>query len=455
MRQSAFWTFFVVGAILFMHSCTDPTSIGATLLEEDRTLLEFFDTVGVEASTVAGQAVTTYAPLGGSFFSGYPTGRMSDPIFGDTEATVYFQVLPIFADSLSIEGTIEIDSVILAVPFNRNNFYGLFNQEFGLQVRQIAEQVNNDITYNSDQSFLLEDRPLVDDFRFRPIDDTVSYVDWFNAGTPDTVTESQLRIPLSVGLGAQLLSFNDLVVEDRNLFWQQFPGIALIPTTTNKGLSSFNLIDSDAGIYIYYHVDTINYQYQLNINNNQTNNNLRYVQYEHDFNGTIVGDALDQSNPTQDSLFFMQGMAGPSIRLSFPFIEQLRQQNFVINKAELEIRVATIANDSSLVFTPSDEILLATKNEEGEFVPIFDYLATSINREERFGGVLTSEPGEPEFFSMNLSSHMQDILDGRVENELYIILAPTKAANPSRIMIYGPNHPKYPIKLRLAGTVLE
>jgi hypothetical protein len=147
-------------------------------------------------------------------------------------------------------------------------------------------------------------------------------------------------------------------------------------------------------------------------------------------------------------------MAGPVFRIEFPHLEELKNQNIIINKAELEMRIGSLPGDSSDVFLPAEQLILTYRNENGQQVLIDDVLVSS-NLEQQFGGVIIDAPGDdPDIYRMNFGTYLQQAIDGIVPSTVYVAVA-LKGYNAERSIIYGPDHPDYPIKLRVSGTVLD
>jgi hypothetical protein len=255
---------------------------------------------------------------------------------------------------------------------------------------------------------------------------------------------------LSNDIGTEILNIDSITRNSDDQFVAQFNGIHLQPTSLNRGMPAFDLINSRAGIFIYYHSDDLARQYHLEV----ASASVKFVSFEHDYAGTRVEAALNNTD-TSDSLLYTQGMAGTIVRLAFPHIAQLRNKNVVINKAELEFREGSFAGDSTFVFPPAEQLLLATKDEFGNFIPISDYSISLGDIAGRFGGDLVEEPGNlPNAYRMNISTHLQEMIDGRANNELFVIIS-SKVNRADRTILYGPNHSEFPIKLKVTGTILN
>jgi hypothetical protein len=54
-------------------------------------------------------------------------------------------------------------------------------------------------------------------------------------------------------------------------------------------------------------------------------------------------------------------------------------------------------------------------------------------------------------YKMNLTSHVKNILKGIESTKVYLSVY-NNTANPTRTILYGPQHSSYPVKLRVTYT---
>lgn len=450
MKDQTSWLLLALFALasLFTQSCNDPTTFGAELLEQDRTQLNFFDTVTMKMEQEQGEPVLITSTL--NSYPAYLFGKMRDPIFGTSTAEIYMQLQPFEGDIPFLDDGYIIDSVVLALPYSPDYYYGRVASFFDMAVRPLTEVVSSESNYLSDTSFASSDIPLAT-ASYRPAFDSVSYVNYFGTTTGETARSNMLRIPLNNRFAGEILTLDSATLVNEQAFLQAFPGIHLQPTSTGAGIAAFDIDNPLTGIYIYYHNDDIFYQYQLRINTGI----LRYSALDNDISGTVIEEVLAGNTPEEaENLFFTQGMAGPVFRIDFPHLDQLRDRNIVVNKALLEMRLGSIPGDSSNVFLPAEQLILTYRNEEGQQVLIDDVL-TASNIEEQFGGVLIDAPGdEPDIYRMNFGTYLQQAIDGTVPPSVYVAVA-LKGYNAERSIICGPNHPEYPVQLKVAGIILD
>ncbi|MBK6946772.1 MAG: DUF4270 family protein [Haliscomenobacter sp.] len=150
---------------------------------------------------------------------------------------------------------------------------------------------------------------------------------------------------------------------------------------------------------------------------------------------------------------FVQGMAGVNGVVRFPHITSLK--NVIINKAELVLYAATLPSDDAAAFYPASSVVLYYRDSDGAIQVINDVLYSTDDLSAQFGG--TYRPGTdtaPGYYRMNLSAHIQDMVEGKVSNELLVTLLP-KTENGSRAVLNGASHPTYKAKLKIAYTQLK
>ena len=141
---------FLVVLFIGIQSCNDPTSIGAELLEEDQANIGFTDTITLSATTIPSDTIRTYSPS--AQIRSYLFGNMTDPVFGTSKSELYLEARLSFLqpDFFSIE----VDSIVLVLPYDTASFYGTWQEEFGLDVFELAEKMDRTADYNSDVSFI-------------------------------------------------------------------------------------------------------------------------------------------------------------------------------------------------------------------------------------------------------------------------------------------------------------
>jgi len=443
---------YVLAFGLIISACNDPSPIGSDLLEGDQVDVFFTDTIGLQVSTVKEENVLTYDPNPSTIFDNFLVGDYNDPIFGRSVAGLYAQLTLDF-DAPNYEGAL-LDSVVFTLQYDSINTYGdLLGDPFSVGIYQITEPINREADYFSDDDFAVDEASpltIMSDFtpRVTAQDSIRNILDYRFNDQGDTLTlPPSLRIKLSNFFGQELLGLSDDVYSSSSNFVEQFNGIHVRPLANNSGMLSFDISSlSASGLTVYYRQDTVKTQYEYSFSS-------RFVQFNnfsHDYDGAPVSAFFDDTT-LGDSILFIQAMAGPNVKIDIPSVAGL--EDVIVNKAELEFTVAQLPGDDLNSFNPLQN-MIAAELVDGTFIFLTDVLAGGTN----FGGTLLDEVGENGEalmrYRMNISAHFQRIIEGLSNNSIYLRAFP-KQEQSARVVIFGPGHSQYPMKLRLTYTTLN
>ncbi len=422
-------------------SCTNPTSAGLDLLNEDLLNLVYVDTFSVETGVERSDSVRTHNPL--ALLNAYIIGKLDDPLFGTSEASLVAQLIPeVLRPSFT---NAKVDSVVLVLPYDTSKFYGEVDVPLTLDVFRLTESISASEAHFSNDQFETNPVPLGRGSVF-PSRDSLFVLD-YSLGDRDTIGFPHMRIPLNNSFGQELLNLDTLFYTSDSLFQSYFQGICVKPVSGGS-VAGINLNSNRAGLVVYYRVDTLQRQFRFQFSPYVANVSL----FKHQTAGKEVEKYL--APPSNDNPYiFVQGMAGVNGVIRFPHITSLK--NAIINKAELEIRVASLPADDMKAFFPAPSLVLYYRDSDGDIQVINDVLYSTDDLSRQFGGVY--QPGAdnvPGYYRMNLSAHIQDMVEGKISNELIISLLP-KTENGSRAVLYGASHPTYKAKLKIAFTQLK
>jgi len=440
--------FLLLMATLF--SCTDPTKLGADLLEEDQISTGFTDTLSLVTYTVEGDSVRTYNQIFSAQLNSYLFGDFTSPVFGRSVSTLFVQArmqrgASGFVLEPEFKDTDLLDSVVLVLPYDTAGYYGITNEVFGIDVLELSESMVDTKDYYSNQTFQTYPVPIGNKF-FIPKKDSIEIIT-YTGTNPDTVkVPMQLRIPLNQMLGSAFIFRDTSSYKSDSLFLDFFKGIQLKPSSQNGGLISFNLKSNAAGIYVYYTRDGKGREYQFPFNALAA----RVANYVNDHSGTPVATFIN-NRQLGDSLLFVQGMKGLNTIVEIPNAASLK--GLIVNKAELEVFVDGLGNNLDY---PSLQYLSLLYPRSGDSLQVVSDIAYAGNRRFNiFGGVFEKGTmGRPGVYRMNISAHFQDIIDGVVSNKLYITAFP-KPEDAAFVTLLGAKHPLYPIRLKVAFTNVQ
>lgn len=446
----------VIALTVFWSGCADPTFVGSDLLNEDRVNAVFTDTLTIQSRTVRGDSVLTFSP-NPIWLAGYLFGDYSDPIFGSTYSEIYAQptlelstisfLRPDFSNA-------NLDSVVLVLPYHGDGFYGNTDQEFSMEVYELVDSMAADSVYYSSQKLAYNN--LIGSKNFVPSLDSVTFIDYRTSSSPDTVSLAQLRVPLSMEFGNRILTADTSNFLTNSDFRKFFRGFALRPGKSTNGAVSFDLEPSggnyDAGIYLYFRRDTVPVQYRFPVSFRSPVS----AYMENDYSGTAVEPAINSSG-FSDSLAYVQGTEGLLLELDFPNLAEL--ENVIVNKAELLVPIAGLENDDPTVYPPAKQLYAYYYDQDTRegYVPVDDLLlGTPATIDIVFGGLVeTGTGGNPDLYRLNISVWFQRMLeadrDSDIRNTIYLTVAP-RGERLSRSILYGAEHPQFPIKLNLTYT---
>lgn len=435
--------------------CTDPTIVGEELLEGDKVQPGFTDTISISSYTSRLDSFRTYSSTLAGQLGRYAVGNYKDPVFGSMKASTVVQARmqrdAIFftLNPPNFGSNATVDSVILVLPYDSESFYGNLNQIYSFEVVELAEGFARDQDYYSNSPLpLLGNQLASHSFRPSPNDSTATINYSFDVA--DTISFPHIRVPLPVTLGEQMIILDSTFYESDSAFLNFLPGLALRPTSENGGLTSFNLSPSSqngsrGGIYVYYKTGAgLKNQYNFAFNEFSG----RYVNYETDFAGSEVQPYLGEGRG--DTLLFLKGGLGTEIKISFPHITELK--GVIVNEALLEVAYIDFPGAQDEIYDPVEQLTLSRNTDDGIFLIDDFVLAPSDLVGFSFGGDLEDgQNGEAGLYTMNISTHLQRMIDGDENNEL-ILSVFRRGDNHNRGVMAGSKHPDFPIKLRVTFT---
>ena len=442
----------VCGSIVF-HSCSDPTLIGSDLLDDIKADVEFTDTVSMVSATITGDSLPTFSPYNPFSFTSpftgqvrnYLFGNFADPLMGTSSASIYLQPR---LRSLNEDFTgATLDSIVLILPYDSTGIYGygdslIVNETFGVDVLRVIEDIPNNESLFSNASFATDPTPLgthefVPDLSVRR----------FVSASGDSIDIRYLSIPLVSEFGEELLGKDSTAFASNDALFEFLKGIHIVPSRSTSGVLSFLLrpdLSIHGGIYLYYQQDGESKVFHLR----SANDSARNTFLQTNNSGALVEDFLDGSEISRDTNF-IQGMGGVRTQIKFPYISAL--ENVLVNKAELELSVAELENDNLSQYPPIDQLIVFQRNTDNTLSPVIDLvIVTQTQREiqDSFGGNLSTTEN---VYRVNITAALQEMIDGSLNNEL--VVAPLSSAErANRTVLYGANHPSFPMTLRLTFT---
>jgi Domain of unknown function (DUF4270) len=482
MKKSiSFYLFalFIAFTATLQTACNDSSSIGADLLEQDQLNIAIEDTFAIETFTVAEDSIAL--PSSESPFVSYPVGILQDPIFGESEASLYFEVSPFIipADRFSpkkLAGAI-IDSVVMTLQYDTVG-YGDLKTPRSLDVFRLSNPINATIenigksnvfsTQNyavfptpiaSKNNFIARNKPRVKNSAGKEIacDDCVGITAWYYNDTKKIDTSSvikldpHVRIPLAKTLAEEVFKMDSVTLNDNKLFREKIKGFFLKPTSKNAGMVNFSMTATNAAnllssITVYYRDKDLRHRVYVMYADAGT---VKVANYKHQFTNTIK--SAYNNKTLGDSILYLQGMGGSNIKIGLPTLKYLNRKGYIVNKAELEL-YAKNTNDG---FTVAPQLTLKRSND-GKFDVLNDVIYGSSNNYKAFGGKPTSVTLNGETvnkYTLNLSYQVQNMIDRtNGVDDVFFLSTTAKNQRPYRTIFYGAKHSKFRPKLKVYYT---
>lgn len=433
-------------SLLILQSCQDSILVGNDLLDNEKLVLSFNDSLKLSSSTIAGTRVATFRPNVNS--RTYVLGTLDDATFGKLTTSLYItnalaSTKPVYT------GNIKFDSLVMVLAYDTLGNYGVSNPVHQVEVFQLLNTFSKTDTFYSDVKFDASSTPLVSKQVAINTKDSVSYLDHTTAKV--VKKRPQLRLRLDDSFGQMLISDTNLTKNDTLLgnFLKGF----YIKSTPLTGPSTYglNLVDASLAsldgvnklVMYYTQNDTLKKEYQYPIHAATSAN------YTYDRTGSQVEKFIDGTY-SGDSLTFLQGLGGVKTVVSFDDLSFLNDK--LVNKVILDVYVSDLSGDFNLYPAPV-QLITSYKNASGNIVLTQD-VSQAISAGSIvniFGGNVTGT-GNLRKYSLNITNHIKNSLkDSTYDSDLYLnVLTESEIVN--RAVIYGAKHSMFPMKLNISYT---
>lgn len=437
----------IVFSFLILQSCQDSILVGSELLDNEKLVLSFNDSLKLSSSTIVGTRVATHRPNVNS--RTYVLGSLNDATFGMLASSLYLTnslatAKPVYT------GNIKFDSLVLVLAYDTLGNYGVSNPIHQVEVFQLLNTFSKTDTFYSDVRFDANTTPLASKQVAINSRDSVSYLDHVTS----TVVKKrpQLRLKLDDSFGQMLISDTNLTKNDTLLgnFLKGF----YIKSTPLSGPSTYglNLLDASLSsldgvnklVMYYTQNDTLKKEYQYPIHASTPAN------YTYDRTGSQVEKFIDGTN-SGDSLTFLQGLGGVKTVVSFDDLSFLKDK--LINKVVLDIYVSDLGGELN-IYPPPIQLIASYKTASGSFQVIQDVsqlISNGVSLVSVFGGNVTGT-GNLRKYSLNITNHIKNALkDSTYDSDLYLNVL-TESETVNRAVMYGAKHSTFPMKLNISYT---
>ena len=445
MAGAKFFIAGVVAASMLVVSCNEDSVIGLDVQPEGDLLnARTTDTVSITTFTVKEDSVKTDdLPSGTAVLGSY-----NDPVFGQTQASIYSQFLLPTNLTSGFGSNLTLDSVVLALAYESiTPYYGSVNDGDmqTVKVYQLTEALSKEGSYYSNEDKDVYPYPIGSaTFNPRP-----NPTDSVKVGS--VKEKAQLRIRLDSTFGSMLLNAGSANLGSNTTFLQYFKGLHIKPENSSQApgegaILYYNLLDAKSGVILYYKIGTaVQTPYRLVVNSSAA----RYGRFTHTYpSGGPVKSQL--SNPALgQQQTYVQSLGGLKTKLQFPYIADYRDSGIVVNRAELVIK--------------ADPSYISTAYRAPEKLFIVPVTSTGTNGDllswpdfgegaSYYGGSYDAAAKEYRF---NISHYIQGIISGTVTDYGLYLTVSGSAVNASRLVIGGGNNAAYEMQLRLTYTKLN
>ncbi len=337
-----------------------PTELGQELIPTVDNIHTFDTTLEVETyNNIFDQSIDTF-----KMDLSYPhmLGVINnDPIFGKTDAQLFFQVSPGTYPFKNRPDSLYLDSVVLILDHGFT--YGDTLAAQTIQVSEIdpSNVFRYDTTYRLTQFFstssVLGSKTIVPS-SFNDSIRVISYPD-------TTLVANQLRIKLNNSFGQRLLSYDSTgsnnAYQSDSIFRTKFKGFAVKSIAGGNALMAMYLTSANTRLAVYYRyndpttpskIDTsVAYFSFYNYSSGAVANaNANYI--KRDYNGSQIGSGFGDA--IKDPIVYIQNTPGTYANVKIPGLVGF--PNSVIHLAELQME--SIYNSTDTLFYASPNVFL-------------------------------------------------------------------------------------------------
>ncbi|HEX2616399.1 MAG TPA: DUF4270 family protein, partial [Flavobacteriales bacterium] len=259
----------------------------------------------------------------------------------------------------------------------------------------------------------------------------------------------QLRIPLSLALGQELLShWGGPELADNASFVNYFKGLFVSPYNPAQapqqgGIWYFNLRDGNSKLTLYFHDTSDGVAQHFDFLHGTSSVRYTYSEFDRSqatdprLNNTLADTALGQTE------VYVQTLGGIRSELRFPYLDKYAGTELMaIAKAEL---VMPISEPYFNLYEPPQQLFVFRKGDDGTELGLPD----QITGQGFIGGIFD---GEAQSYTFNITRWVQGVINGTYPNTGLGLVAGANGVSANRATLSGPEEASKPMKLRLTFT---
>ncbi len=367
-------------------------------------------------------------------------GALSDGVFGQSRARFAAQLI-LQQVSPDFGANPVVDSVNLLLTYA--GYYGDTTQPMDISVREITESLDRGRNFYSNFNPQIGPSQLGGIVGLLPRPNTPSIIEG------DTVAPT-LKIPLGGEFFKQKIIDNAGNFTSNENLVEEFKGIVVESSSSDGSILYFNLGNANSRLVIYYHNDEDDDQkVELNFSQNKSTVPIHFNLFEHDYKNAPTAFAIDNQNTEMgEAAIYVQAMGGVFSVLKIPGLDTLAGSEIVVNRAAIDIfqpMMYPLETDA-----PSRLELRSYKNDTlGSQILDFDPLRSASGGD----GALRKPSAGKDFYRINLTQHVFDILNG-AENQPLALLPQRKSTEANRVVLQGGRGTDCPLRLIVYYTKL-
>jgi len=418
--------------LLFAY-CKEPVIDDSDLVPKDKLGIIYTDTLTVISEVVKED------PLRSDELAINILGSMNDPVFGKSEASIYFQLL-LQNNNIDLGTNRQLDSAVLMLQYAGN--YGNSKVAQNLVVYEVNETMFKDTDYFSDKTFTTNSNEIGRLNNFVP-----NFSDSIQTRFAKYAPHARIKLDAAWATNLMNQRAEENFANNGN-FLSFLKGLHVKAEATNgKGMVYVDLKANATALMLYYKSTERDSVFTIVVNTDAATVN----NFKHDYSGTLTEQLL-QNNRSGDSIILMQSMSGVKTKFTVPNIKNLG--NISISKAELEIINFKNSFDVSTEFTVPGRLTLNAADAEGKNTFLDDqfigdsYLGGEKVQQTESNKVLNR-------YRFNMALHYQNVIsNAKVDYGVYILTFPSNRI-ADRLIAGGGNHSTYPLKLKLTYTKID
>ncbi len=436
-------------SLITISACSDPSSIGASILGSEELSLDFTDQIDLDCRTVLGDSLRITSAVISSI------GMLDEPIFGPTENLLYLSTSigasnPDFSDAV-------LDSIVMTIPYDilaegrtTTAKYGDSTAVHHIELFQLDENIFTSVeeltidsiftttSFAFDEANLVGERTLVPNYIDSVFVKGHNTVRSDDTPFPDSLvgTSPELRIRLDNSFGDPFFADPENIASD-SIYQDIAKGFLLRTTPSTSSMIGLNFQEPSRYEILYYYTKTDDNRriYSFDIAG------FTSLQVTHDYetSGSAVAAALADGSVNQDYLF-IESYDGTNIEVDLQDV--IQYDGKVINAAILEFTVAEVPDYDIEMFELPELIVANYINEEGVMQEISDVASVTesiTNLANAYGGIEIIDEITGEItYRMNITNHVIQLLRGDLGNNYKIYLSNRfKSGSPRRVVFNG------------------